>query len=199
MADEPGIDLALLAAPDPVHRRASYYRKSLGREPRRRTRKRVPVGVEQHLVGLQEIGTDDEGPAVTELEVGNLQLGPLAADDRPVLGPVKLEGFMSARIVRKLKANLAATFPSLSQVNIVEAWAGMVETSPDVVPIIGPEATLPGFFHATGFSGHGFGFGPGAGKVIAEMLVGDTPSHDLSSFRLERFFDGSPIRPQAAF
>ena len=106
---------------------------------------------------------------------------------------------VSARIVRQLKANLAATFPALSEVNIVEAWAGMVETSPDVVPIIGPEATLPGFFHATGFSGHGFGFGPGAGKVIAEMLVGDTPSHDLSSFRLERFFDGSPIRPQAAF
>ena len=49
------------------------------------------MGVEQHLVRLQQIGPQDEGPAVGELEVGDLQLGPLAADDRPVLPPVELE------------------------------------------------------------------------------------------------------------
>jgi glycine/D-amino acid oxidase-like deaminating enzyme len=29
----------------------------------------------------------------------------------------------------------------------------------------------PGFFIATGFSGHGFGIGPGAGKLVADMFA----------------------------
>ena len=49
------------------------------------------VGIEQHLVGLQQIGPHDEGPAVAELDMGDLQLGALAADHRPVLAPVELE------------------------------------------------------------------------------------------------------------
>ncbi len=55
---------------------------------------------------------------------------------------------------------------------------------------------IPGFHIATGFSGHGFGIGPGAGKAIAGMLTGRDPGIDLTPFRLSRFFDGTPIRPQ---
>lgn len=58
--------------------------------------------------------------------------------------------------------------------------------------------TVRGFHVATGFSGHGFGLGPGAGKAIAGMLTGTDTGIDLSSLRLSRFFDGSPIRPQSA-
>jgi hypothetical protein len=43
--------------------------------------------VKQHLVGLQQIGPDDESAAVAQLEVRHLQLGALAAEDRPVLAP----------------------------------------------------------------------------------------------------------------
>ena len=105
----------------------------------------------------------------------------------------------SPKVVAGIKKNLAATFPELAGVELIEAWAGMVETSPDVVPIIGHEDQLPGFYIATGFSGHGFGLGPGAGRSIAQLLVGDTPACDLSAFGRQRFFDGTPIRPQAAF
>ena len=51
------------------------------------------MGVEQHLVGLLRIGAENEGAAVGELEVGDLQLGPLAGDDRPIFRPVELERF----------------------------------------------------------------------------------------------------------
>lgn len=102
------------------------------------------------------------------------------------------------KVLAGIRKNLAETFPELANVEIVEAWAGMVETSPDVVPIICAEDTLPGFFIATGFSGHGFGLGPGAGKAIAAMLTGDDVGIDLSAFKLSRFFDGSPIRPYSA-
>jgi hypothetical protein len=47
--------------------------------------------VEQHLVRLQEVGPYQESPAMAELEMGNLQLGALAADDGMLLAPVKLK------------------------------------------------------------------------------------------------------------
>jgi glycine/D-amino acid oxidase-like deaminating enzyme len=101
-------------------------------------------------------------------------------------------------VIAKIKANLAVTFPELANVEIAETWAGMVETTPDVVPVICPIDRVPGFYLATGFSGHGFGIGPGAGKAIAGMLTGRDSGIDLSQLRLERFFDGSPIRPQSS-
>ena len=108
-------------------------------------------------------------------------------ESRRVLNPAA-----SPRIVKRIRKNLAETFPALANVEILEAWAGMVETSPDVVPIIGEQPSLPGFHIATGFSGHGFGLGPGAGKTLAAMLTGTAHDIDLHAFRLERFFDGTP-------
>ena len=53
----------------------------------------------------------------------------------------------------------------------------------------------PGFFIATGFSGHGFGIGPGAGRLVADMVAGAPPIVDPAPFRLSRFTDGSNPRP----
>lgn len=97
--------------------------------------------------------------------------------------------------LRKLEKLLGEVFPELAGIGIAESWAGMVETTPDVVPIISADERLPGFHIATGFSGHGFGIGPGAGRSIAAMLTGSGDGVDLSEFRLSRFFDGTPIRP----
>ena len=58
-----------------------------------------------------------------------------------------------------------------------------------------PVAGLEGFFIATGFSGHGFGIGPGAGQLVADMVTNRASAAVLAPFRLSRFFDGSPIRP----
>ncbi|MDH3621500.1 MAG: FAD-binding oxidoreductase, partial [Gammaproteobacteria bacterium] len=103
----------------------------------------------------------------------------------------------SPRVLKGIRKNLDSMFPQLAETPIIESWAGMVETSPDVVPMIGPIDAIPGFHLATGFSGHGFGLGPGAGKAIAGMLTNTDTSIDLEPLRLGRFFDGSPIRPQS--
>ena len=104
----------------------------------------------------------------------------------------------SKRVLRGIRRNIDAVFPALANTEIVEAWAGMVETSPDVVPMIGEVGDVRGFHIATGFSGHGFGIGPGAGKALAAMLTNADNPIDLTPFRLSRFFDGSPIRPQSS-
>jgi glycine/D-amino acid oxidase-like deaminating enzyme len=67
--------------------------------------------------------------------------------------------------------------------------------TPDAVPVIAPVEALPGFFVATGFSGHGFGIGPGAGRLMADLVSGDTPLVDPKPFRFERFADGTSPGP----
>jgi glycine/D-amino acid oxidase-like deaminating enzyme len=103
----------------------------------------------------------------------------------------------SPKALRELKRDLASIFPALAGVAFLEAWAGMIEATPDVIPVI-DETPLPGFFVATGFSGHGFGIGPGAGMAIAGLMSGRTTNIDLHELRLGRFFDGSPMRPQSS-
>ena len=85
----------------------------------------------------------------------------------------------------------AAAFPALQNIRIAETWGGLIDVTPDVVPVISPVDTIPGFFLATGFSGHGFGIGPGAGKLAADMVAGDTPAVDPKPYRHSRFLDGS--------
>ncbi len=78
---------------------------------------------------------------------------------------------------------------------IAERWAGCIDAVPDAVPVISAVEKLPGFYLCTGFSGHGFGLGPGAGKLMAEMVAGESPCVDPAPFRYPRFFDGTNPRP----
>jgi glycine/D-amino acid oxidase-like deaminating enzyme len=74
----------------------------------------------------------------------------------------------------------------------------MIDATPDVVPVMDEISDCPGLFLATGFSGHGFGIGPSAGKVMADLVTGEDPGYDLTRFRFSRFSDGSKMRPGPA-
>lgn len=88
--------------------------------------------------------------------------------------------------------HFAAALPGLGRPRIKTAWAGMIDTMPDVVPIL-DRAPIEGLVIATGLSGHGFGIGPGFGRVIADLVRGRAVGHDLSRFRFGRFGDGSKL------
>jgi glycine/D-amino acid oxidase-like deaminating enzyme len=104
----------------------------------------------------------------------------------------------AARELREMRAALDARLPEIAGAPFVETWAGMIEASPDVLPIVAPVTSIGDFYVASGFSGHGFGIGPGAGRLIADMVRGAADPDALRGFRLERFFDGSPIVPGPA-
>lgn len=87
----------------------------------------------------------------------------------------------------------AEVFEIFEQAKVAQTWAGLIDATPDVVPVISDVAELPGFYMATGFSGHGFGIGPGAGRLMADMVSGAKPCVDPTPFRLSRFFDGSDL------
>ncbi|MDX7951537.1 FAD-binding oxidoreductase [Lichenihabitans sp. Uapishka_5] len=89
---------------------------------------------------------------------------------------------------------LAAAFPAFAKAEVVQEWAGMIDVTPDAVPVISPVDAVPGLIVATGFSGHGFGIGPGAGRLVADLVTGAAPVVDPHDFRLSRFSDGSKRR-----
>jgi glycine/D-amino acid oxidase-like deaminating enzyme len=88
---------------------------------------------------------------------------------------------------REARADLCAAFPAFKSMRVAESWAGLIDFTPDAGPVISPVENLPGFFLATGFSGQGFGIGPGAGKFAADLVAGDTPAVDPTPYRFERF------------
>jgi glycine/D-amino acid oxidase-like deaminating enzyme len=98
-------------------------------------------------------------------------------------------------VVQRIKERLPERFPDLAGVGLAEAWAGMIDVTPDAVPYLGEDHRLPGLYYATGLSGHGFGIGPAIGRITADLVLGRPSGYDLNRFRTNRFFDGSPIVP----
>src|SRR5690606_3257368 len=86
--------------------------------------------------------------------------------------------------------NLKQAFPVFEKAEIAQRWAGYIDVTPDAVPVISAIDKIPGFHIATGFSGHGFGIGPAAGKLMADIVLGRQPLVDPKDFRFSRFSDG---------
>ena len=108
-----------------------------------------------------------------------------------------------AATVKKLLALFQSRFPTAhdrlggpsTPPTIKTAWAGMIDAMPDVVPVVDRVKEIEGVVVATGMSAHGFGIGPGFGKAVANIVVGQEVGHDMSRFRSTRFDDGSKIVP----
>jgi glycine/D-amino acid oxidase-like deaminating enzyme len=92
-----------------------------------------------------------------------------------------------------------AVFPHLSAARVAQRWAGYMDVTPDAIPVISGVERVPGLFIGTGFSGHGFGIGPAAGKLLADLVANDTPLVNPHAFRLGRFSDGTKIVIDAGF
>ncbi|MBV9833107.1 MAG: FAD-binding oxidoreductase [Alphaproteobacteria bacterium] len=82
---------------------------------------------------------------------------------------------------------VAAIFPTMRRVRIVRAWAGLEAQTPDHLPIIGPSPSAPGFFHAFGFSGHGFQPAPAVGRALADLVIDGGTQMPIAPFALDRF------------
>jgi len=99
-------------------------------------------------------------------------------------------------VVKTIASNLAQTLPQLATLPVEQSWGGYIDTMPDAIPVISAFDSQPGLFLATGFSGHGFGIGPGAGQLMADLVTSSTPSVDPHAFRFSRFTDGEVVRAQ---
>lgn len=96
----------------------------------------------------------------------------------------------------KLAHNLSAfraLFPHLGALELERAWAGRIDLTPDVIPIMDRPWADRALYIAAGFSGHGFALGPSVGRQMALWITRGRPALDLSPFRLSRFTEGAAV------
>lgn len=113
---------------------------------------------------------------------------PTPMEARRILDPVP-----DAKTIRLTVERVSRLIPAVAQAPVVASWAGFVDSTPDGVPVIDQIAAVPGLILAAGFSGHGFGIGPGASHLVADIVTGQEPIVDPRSYRLSRFDGGDKI------
>jgi sarcosine oxidase subunit beta len=84
--------------------------------------------------------------------------------------------------------------PSMESAVRRRGYAGLYAITPDWHPVIDEVPAGSGHFLCTGFSGHGFKLGPAVGRLMAELVTGDTPTFDPRMFRLARWAEDDPVR-----
>lgn len=88
---------------------------------------------------------------------------------------------------------LGRMVPALRSCHVIRVWSGIEAYLPDMMPIIGPSATVPGLFHAFGFCGHGFQIGPGVGLCLSELICDAATPTPLDAFGIGRFRAGVAV------
>lgn len=92
-----------------------------------------------------------------------------------------------AALVAAMISRIAAVLPMLGDAGVSKIWGGLIDLTPDGLPVIDAPPEIEGLVVAAGFSGHGFGIGPMVGRLAAELTLGRTPSLPIDAFRLGRF------------
>ena len=93
----------------------------------------------------------------------------------------------SAAVTRFTAKRFLEVLPGMSEVPILRAWAGIIDRTPDYLPIIDKLDHLEGMYVNVAFGGIGFSNSPAAGKAISELIVDGRCSFDISGLSVQRF------------
>ena len=86
-----------------------------------------------------------------------------------------------------LELYLRGFFPHTAGLAVAHRWSGTMGFSPDGLPVLGEVPGLPGGVWATGFTGHGMGYGFRFGRLLADLALGAARPEGLDLFNVERF------------
>lgn len=106
--------------------------------------------------------------------------------------PVDFELKSSWQFLSQMAQTIYKLLPRTKGIRIVRQWSGLYDMTPDAQPVIG-ETDLPGFYLCTGFSGHGFMFGPITGQLMAELIATGKTSIPIDMLDYHRFERGELI------
>lgn len=120
---------------------------------------------------------------------------------RELHGSIDAAGHMGRQVERMpnrrlMDASLAAAariIPRLRDVRLSRYWAGVIDMSPDGLPILDGSAGPRGLVVVTGLSGHGLALGPAIGRIAAELAAEGRTERSIEAFALRRFEGATPI------
>ena len=91
------------------------------------------------------------------------------------------------RDVTTLVDRITQILPMLAGIGFSKVWGGLIDLTPDALPVIDAHTGVEGLIIAAGFSGHGFGIGPVTGEILSDLAQGRQPRFALAEFRCDRF------------
>ena len=121
--------------------------------------------------------------------------GRLRLTDGGVAGPARAAEPLP-HVVRALVELVATVLPAAGAARVSRTWTGLIDLTPDALPVIDAPDAVRGLVVAAGFSGHGFCLGPVSGLLCADLALWRTPRHDIAAFRLARFRN-EPLAPSS--
>jgi glycine/D-amino acid oxidase-like deaminating enzyme len=94
-------------------------------------------------------------------------------------------------------------YPWTQPLPVRRRWSGTMTFSPDGRPVVGPVPEHPESVFATGFTGHGMGYGFRMGRLLATCLCDRQQPAEYDLFAASRFGDDTgsddePSRPERA-
>ena len=111
------------------------------------------------------------------------------SDGEIVVGATQEEQGFDTRVtaggVYELLRDVLALLPGLSEIDLVETWAGLRPGTPDNAPIIGTGGD--GIVYATGHYRNGILTAPITAAAVAAVVQGHEPPVDLAPFSPNRF------------
>jgi sarcosine oxidase subunit beta len=100
---------------------------------------------------------------------------------------VKPQVFPTANGIAEVVKLFGEVVPAFRTAQIEESWAGLLDMTPDALPVIDAVPGCAGVTVAMGFSGHGFCLGPITGRIVSR-LVQDRPAElPIEPFSIGRF------------
>lgn len=77
--------------------------------------------------------------------------------------------------------------PGIGEVRVARVWGGLIDRTPDVLPVIERSPDMEGLVIGAGFSGHGFCLGPVTGKICADLALTGATDLPIEPFARSRF------------
>jgi sarcosine oxidase subunit beta len=89
--------------------------------------------------------------------------------------------------VQETLAYSIRAIPALQGVRVAQVWGGLLDLTPDALPVLQRPSGIDGLVIGAGFSGHGFCLGPITGQILADLVVHGTTELPIDAFTIERF------------
>ena len=107
--------------------------------------------------------------------------------------PRDLRRTSSWQFLDEMSKTVTKLLPPLGNLRVIRQWGGLYNITPDKQPILGSIKELDGFYVAIGFSGHGFMLAPITGLLLAEQILGEETTIDISMLDKDRFNRGELV------
>jgi D-amino-acid dehydrogenase len=151
----------------------------------------IPVAPQRgQIIHLGLPGTDTSGwPIISAFRSHYMVPWP---DSRVAVGATRETGsgfhpHTTAAGIHEVLGEALRVAPGLAQAEIRDIRVGLRPLTLDTMPVLGPVPGVRDIFLATGHGPTGLTLGPYSGKVIAEMMLGETLTTDIAAFQVSRF------------